>query len=153
MKKVLWLFLEFFILLALLKIYTPLCATIFSIFSLSENAKLYIIPFIEELLRLISVICGGIVQYLYTLVFATSEFMHYLTYVELKYGSIPNEYYIYRFICILVHISLLFLQIRCYLEYKRTKRIFFIIFGYGSAVIFHQLYNYQIGKWIMKLLT
>lgn len=153
MKRYIFVLFELFISYILVAIYIPLCTSIFLILPLSKAGKIFTIPVIEESLRLISILFGGLIQYAFTVMFAIGEYINYIRYIESKTGSIPDGYYFYRFICVLVHLGLLYIQIKCYRKYQQTKHSAYIIYGFLSALTLHELYNYKIGEWIIKIVS
>jgi len=117
---------------------------------MSKPMKIFLVPVVEESLRLLSIYMGGLIQYVFTLAFAIVENIHIIAYVNMQTGGIPDGLYFYRFLCIFVHLGLLFIQIKCYRKYQKTKHRFYIIIGFLLAVTIHELYNYHIGGWIVK---
>lgn len=150
MRKYVRVAIELLIVYILLLIYAPLCAFLFSTIPMSKPMKIFLVPVIEEGLRLLSICMGGLIQYVFTFAFAIVEYIHIIALVNIKTGGIPTGLYFYRFLCIFVHLGLLFIQIKCYRKYQKTKHRFYIIVGFILAVIFHELYNYHIGGWIVK---
>ena len=134
-----------------LVIYMPICTTLFSILPLNTGQKFFIVPIIEETLRFSSILVGGLVQYLFTLMFAINEYTHVIIYVKSKYGMIPDGFEFYRVICIFAHIGLLYFQLKMFRKYQRTKRYYYLFVGFFGAVTFHELYNYHIGKVLLKV--
>lgn len=144
---------EVFLVFILIGIYNPLCAFIFATIPMSKALKILMIPIVEEFLRLVSIIIGGATQYGFTLVFAILEFRRFISGVGSVYSAVPDGFYFYRFLCIFVHIGLLYIQIKFYREYQKTKRPFFVLYGFLIAVIVHELYNYKIGLIILNLVS
>jgi len=128
----------------------PLCIVIFKTAPFTTEAKIFTVPIIEELLRLISIMFGGIVQYAYTLAFAVQEYIHFIEGVTMRTGGVPDGFYLYRLICVFVHLGLLFIQIKFYRKYQQTGRYYYIVVGFLIAVTAHELYNYEIGAVILS---
>lgn len=114
-------------------------------FGLNRVTYSYIAPFLEESFRFISIWIGGIITYLFTFYFAIGEYMHYIEYYKSVEGSVPVSFYIFRAICVLVHVGLLVIQLMGWYLYKkspvRQKKTFWIVLTFIIAVFWHILYN------------
>ena len=68
---------------------------------MSQPMKIFLVPVVEESLRLLSIYMGGLIQYVFTLAFAIVEYIHIIAYVNMKTGGIPDGLYFYRFLGLL----------------------------------------------------
>lgn len=150
MKRCLSIIIDLVASYGLLVIYIPICSTLFSILPFNRAEKFFIIPIIEESLRFVSILLGGLVQYLFTFMFAINEYIHMMEYTKQKVGMIPDGFEFYRVICIFAHIGLLYFQLKMFRKYQRTQRYYYLFVGFFGAITFHELYNYHIGKVLLK---
>ena len=90
-----------------------------ALFSLNRLDYNYVAPFLEELFRFISIWIGGFITYLYTLYFAIGEYIHYINYYKSVEGSVPASFYVFRGICVLVHVGLLMIQLAGWHLYRK----------------------------------
>lgn len=134
-------------------IYVPLTSWLFQILPLTRAEKFFAVPVIEETLRFVSICLGGLTQYAFTLIFAISEYINYLGYARTEMGMVPDGYSFYRFLCIFVHVGLLWYQIKMFRKYQRTKRKYYLFVGFFGAVALHELYNHSIGSIIYSIVV
>ena len=134
-------------------IYVPLVSGLFQIFPLTKAQKFFVVPVVEETLRFASICLGGLTQYAFTLIFAISEYINYLGYARTGFGALPDGYSFYRFLCIFIHIGLLWYQIKMFRKYQRTKRKYYLFVGFFGAVTLHELYNHSIGNIIYSIIV
>lgn len=134
--------------------YIPFCLFVFSIVDLNTRAKFYFTPFFEEFFRFVSVFMGGIIQYAYTLFFSLSEFYDFIRWYKITVNNnVPLEFYFVRFLAVLIHFILLFVQIFLFKEYLKTKKVFYLINGYLFAVMLHLIYNFYLAKHVARFFS
>jgi hypothetical protein len=109
------------------------------------------IPLVEEGARLISVIIGPPLLYVYTTVFVIFENIVILSEYPIEQGYEFSTITIRIFVS-MFHFFLLWIQYRWYKKYKETNDKMKIFIGFLLAYIIHVYWNIVIGHRIFNIL-
>ena len=120
---------------------------------LPQNTHDFIIPFIEESSRLISLFLGP-PTWLYTAYMSITEFLTYIHLIASKNeNNVLTIYHVYiRTIIVLCHFSWYGIQYAAYKIYEITDEKKYLFYGFLTTYMIHVLWNYKLGNIVYILI-
>ena len=107
--------------------------------------NLLIVPLIEESFKTLAIIFGGVIAFGFTILFGTLEAINYVVHAFNK-GPVHYSYIIFRFLCIFLHLGLLYTQWYGFKLYKQGQGSINWLIGFLTAYTIHYLWNVGAGK-------
>ncbi len=122
---------------------------IFSTF-LPNEITMFLIPIFEEFCKFLSICLSnsGITGIFYTTIFATDEFLLYIT----KYHHIVNiQFVLFRLTCIIFHLFLFSIQYLFYRISLKFNTQALILYGFIMSCLIHLYWNFHFGSVVLRL--
>ena len=136
----------------LIKVYMFLFGFLYGMLDWGLEEVIYTAPITEELSRTLSILIGGYTTYLYTLFFSVGEFVDYLIDFSENVGPVTLDFLILRFVCILAHFFLLWIQVFGYKMSKKYNERRWFWLAILVAILWHYAFNTGIGEFIHKVI-
>lgn len=130
---------------ALLIICIAINQTLSFLFGYNTTLFHIFVPINEEYIRLISVMKGPLISWLFTLSISIYESIIYSIKINASVGYIPISFIIIRIFCIIVHFLLMGTQIFFWKYYKKYDKKIYAFAGYFFAVALHYTWNTKVS--------
>jgi hypothetical protein len=105
------------------------------------NGLKFFSVFMEEFLKFISILIGGPISYLYTLIFSVSEAHKYINNITPYWNDRESLFVTYRLLIIPFHFLTLAIQYKLIQHARKTNQASYAVYGFLAAFGLHMIFN------------